>query len=55
MIGNTEGSAETAVTAGEVVVLPVPVRFGTLALRREGFEVQHWQLVLARYLQLLYI
>lgn len=39
VIGNTEGSAETAVTAGEVVVLPVPVRFGTLALRREGFGV----------------
>ena len=39
MVGNTEGSAEAAVTAGDVVVLPVPVRFGTLALRREGFGV----------------
>ena len=39
VIGNTEGSAEAAVTAGEVVVLRIPVRCGTLALRREGFGV----------------
>ncbi len=38
-IGNATGSAEAAVTAGEVVVLPVPLRFGTLVLRREGFGV----------------
>lgn len=36
-IGNAEGAAETAVMAGEVAVLRVPIRFGTLALRREGF------------------
>ncbi len=36
-VGNAEGSAEAAVTAGEVVLLPVPVRFGTLALRHAGF------------------
>jgi Ca-activated chloride channel family protein len=36
-LGNAEGSAEGAVTAGEVVVLRVPIRFGTLALQRQGF------------------
>ncbi len=36
-IGNAQGSAEGAVTAGDVVVLRIPIRFGTLALRREGF------------------
>ena len=36
-IGNAQGSTEGAVTAGEVVVVRVPIRFGTLALRREGF------------------
>lgn len=36
-VGNAEGTAETTVAAGQVAVLPVPVRFGTLALRRIGF------------------
>ncbi|MBW6400430.1 VWA domain-containing protein [Roseomonas sp. HJA6] len=36
-IGTATGSAEGAVTAGEVVVLRIPIRFGTIALRREGF------------------
>jgi Ca-activated chloride channel family protein len=36
-VGNAEGSAEATLAAGQVVILPVPVRYGTLALRRIGF------------------
>lgn len=36
-VGNAEGTAEATLAAGQVVILPVPVRFGTLALRRIGF------------------
>ncbi|MEO3473035.1 vWA domain-containing protein [Roseomonas sp. CAU 1739] len=36
-IGGAEGAAEVAVTAGDVVLRPVPVRLGTLALRPERF------------------
>jgi Ca-activated chloride channel family protein len=36
-IGNATGAAEADVAAGEVVMLRVPIRFGALALRREGF------------------
>lgn len=36
-VGNAESSAEAAVTAGEVVLLPLPVRFGMLAIQRRGF------------------
>lgn len=39
-IGNAEGTAEAAVTAGDVVILRVPIRLGTLALRREGFGTE---------------
>lgn len=35
--GNAEATAEAEVAAGETVVLRLPIRFGTLALRREGF------------------
>jgi Ca-activated chloride channel family protein len=37
LVGNAEGGGEASVAAGEVVVLAIPVRFGTLALRRLGF------------------
>lgn len=36
-VGAAEASTEAAVTAGEVVVLPVPVQFGVLALRPHDF------------------
>ena len=36
-LGNAEGSAEAAVAPGQVVTLPVPLRFGILALSSEGF------------------
>ena len=36
-VGNAESTAEAAVTAGDVVLLPLPVRFGTLAVLRRGF------------------
>lgn len=36
-IGAAEGTAEVAVTAGEVVLLRVPVRFSTLTLQQAGY------------------
>lgn len=35
--GNAEAAAEADIPAGETVILRLPIRFGTLALRREGF------------------
>lgn len=36
-VGTAEGTAEVAVKAGEVVLLPVPVRFSTLTLQQAGY------------------
>lgn len=36
--GNAEAAAEAEVSAGETALLRLPIRFGTLALRHEGFR-----------------